>query len=560
MKRTRIFCAITLSALLASCASAPKSTDTASENAVPQSAQSLQQKAEPQKENVQAQNEAQVPPAANDAAPLLPERLQESAVDTQHAAVSPEETQSDELPVAADAPTADYDDIIVTPEVIEDDDTEIAYEAISPEDAELKNATDTADTGFYLQRPKEQPVFENPVAVSDESAAKNLPAEASPAAEAVEEQFVPPAVTAEVALALDNTPSQEELFQEETEAEEAQPEIKPSRAATVKKNQYLDVVYPGTGWVYVGETAEPKLFNYFGRKLGTGDTTFTLRAKTSGETMLHFYKSDPLSSTYFEDYIAVTVEKASVKGNSHVTAPAYANNALPVQVPLHSQKELARPVQPAKNKQQFADTPLSPERQESASYTVYEAAPFTIPKPAASSETGVAISEPIAYQYEAQFEERIDAAPADPFAGETFVSAQDAAADAADVFLASTDDAALADASDADYTNESQIDQEHALTDAEEAALLAKAQTAFKNKQYESALTLVQTYLVSASAKMDEALYLQGQILESESNVRNIRSAVDSYDTLTRRYPASKLWKQANKRSIYLKRFYIDIR
>ncbi len=53
---------------------------------------------------------------------------------------------------------------------------------------------------------------------------------------------------------------------------------------------------------------------------------------------------------------------------------------------------------------------------------------------------------------------------------------------------------------------------------------------------------------------------LEGLILEAKSEVRNIKSAIGAYDTLIKNWPQSDYWRKANERSIYLKRFYIDIR
>ena len=90
--------------------------------------------------------------------------------------------------------------------------------------------------------------------------------------------------------------------------------------------------------------------------------------------------------------------------------------------------------------------------------------------------------------------------------------------------------------------------------------LLEQAKRAYAAKQYEDALDKVQRYLQDATTRIDEALYLQGQVLEAESSVKSIRSAIDSYESLTKNYPMSSLWGKANNRIIYLKRFYIEIR
>ena len=90
-------------------------------------------------------------------------------------------------------------------------------------------------------------------------------------------------------------------------------------------------------------------------------------------------------------------------------------------------------------------------------------------------------------------------------------------------------------------------------------SLLDQAKNSLKNKKYQLALAQIRAYLDTANTKLDEAFYVQGQILEADSDVRNIRSAIDSYETVIKKYPASKFWNQANKRKIFLNRFYINI-
>ena len=86
------------------------------------------------------------------------------------------------------------------------------------------------------------------------------------------------------------------------------------------------------------------------------------------------------------------------------------------------------------------------------------------------------------------------------------------------------------------------------------------ARSLYDEKQYAQAFDTIKLFFDKAVEKMDEGLYLQGQILEAKSEVQNIKGAVDSYDLLVKNYPASRLWDAAKKRSIYLKRFYINIR
>nr|MCR4627724.1 hypothetical protein [Treponema sp.] len=92
------------------------------------------------------------------------------------------------------------------------------------------------------------------------------------------------------------------------------------------------------------------------------------------------------------------------------------------------------------------------------------------------------------------------------------------------------------------------------------AELLEKAQKAYDSKNYETALHLVTDFFEQSDLDLDKALYLQGQILEEKSPVQDIKSAIDAYDVIIKNYRQSPLWKKANERSIYLKRFYINIR
>jgi outer membrane protein assembly factor BamD (BamD/ComL family) len=97
-------------------------------------------------------------------------------------------------------------------------------------------------------------------------------------------------------------------------------------------------------------------------------------------------------------------------------------------------------------------------------------------------------------------------------------------------------------------------------TAVDSATLLEEAQVLYNEKEYSAALKKLNQFFEYSTDKGDEALYLKGQILEAKSDVRDIKGAIDAYTTLTKNYPASKLWDSANKRIIYLKRFYLEVR
>ncbi|MBO7175327.1 MAG: hypothetical protein J6V57_06220 [Spirochaetaceae bacterium] len=105
--------------------------------------------------------------------------------------------------------------------------------------------------------------------------------------------------------------------------------VVPSRSVAMDKEQYLDIRYPGTGWVYLGEVTKdgtsigtPSL-TYFGRRRTSEDTSFTMKSTKPGTTILHFYKQDVLTATFIDDYLEVTITDAIAQNGFRVIAPSY---------------------------------------------------------------------------------------------------------------------------------------------------------------------------------------------------------------------------------------------
>lgn len=114
-----------------------------------------------------------------------------------------------------------------------------------------------------------------------------------------------------------------ESTEEDQEIEE-EPQIIPSRSVTLNKKEYVDIVYPGSGWIFMGAIDNSKNLTYFGRKLGTQDTKFTLQAKNDGIVILHFYKNDAITGEYIDDYLEVIVLPKNGSPKTHISAPEYA--------------------------------------------------------------------------------------------------------------------------------------------------------------------------------------------------------------------------------------------
>ena len=296
----------------------------------------------------------------------------------------------------------------------------------------------------------------------------------------------------------------------------------PSRSMTCHLNQYIEVDYPGNGWIFIGEDSEEPLFKYFGRKLGGTNTKFTLRSTKSGKTQLHFYKNDVLTSRYIDDYLEVEVLAEKALTNEKLQAPLYADAVppKPVRKAVQNTEEEHAAVSNSANlsdsKKEISDSPkFSPENQENNSK-----------KEILPDEKDIKTNiQTTGENLEATEKET----PATKSNSENF------------------------------SFQENNSPAKSAEVTVPTAKLLEQAKHSLKEKQYEKALTEIQLYLDKENTKIDEALYVQGQILEADSKVRNIKNAIDSYDTIIKKYPASPYWQDANRRKVFLTRFYVNI-
>ena len=310
---------------------------------------------------------------------------------------------------------------------------------------------------------------------------------------------------------------EESLEDNTTENEIVNKKIKPSRSMTIKKNQYIDITYPGTGWIYLGQKDNKKDFTFFGRKLGGKDTSFTLRAKNPGTYLLHFYKNDPLTNSYIDDYLEVIVENKETSSTEHILAPNYATIVPPkVTITAETRKE---------NKKQITSKTID-ENKNKQQKTQEEQIQNSVTKKQIDSSVKTVI--------QTQDAENTNEIPETSNTQNNIETKQE--------------------------ENNTQKKPNQNLDKLKETELLALAKKQFANKEHSNALYTLEKFFEKAVSKIDEGLFLQGQILESKSDVQNIKGAIDSYELIVKSYPASAYWTQANKRTIFLKRFYINIR
>ncbi|MFC2599592.1 MAG: hypothetical protein ACFNX1_00245 [Treponema lecithinolyticum] len=281
-------------------------------------------------------------------------------------------------------------------------------------------------------------------------------------------------------------------------SEQNEPVIIPSRSVSAKINQFIDIVYPGKGWIYLGEVkaVKPPVISFSKRVRDNENTLFSLQAKRAGTTLLHFYKQDPLAASYLDDYVEVNVLNERGTARDHIRLEAH---------PLPD----ATSVQPSENN-------------ENANRQSAQAG--------ASGQNGTP-------------------------------SGAEAIAGGNGTTSGINGSAASAGTTGKGTQNKNAGETETAIEAVLDAdALFEKAQTAYNEKRYADALQALDEYFKIAEKNIDRALFLQGKIYESNSEFKNIRKALAVYEKLSAAFPESDLWESARKRVIYIKRFYLDIR
>lgn len=345
----------------------------------------------------------------------------------------------------------------------------------------------------------------------------------------------------------------------------------PSRTMTAKKNQLIEVEYPGRGWIYQGNIdekgnvdARQKNFVFGGRKLGAENQTFSIRARNPGKYLLHFYKNDALTGTYIDDYLEVNVENEEVPLTSRIKAPDYAK-AVPPAVKITAENANADT-----ENQSVIDKTEVPKIEEISTNQPNAQIENTPPVEQKISEitrasvqnTNAGPEKTIITEQENFSKGRQIPETSDDSQRHYYINSGNTAENSTQNRTGLQSPSSDIEASDESSSSVMEIPQTGIISEEEKAAeeLLTLAKKQYEAKEYEKALETLKQFFAQAVLKIDEGLFLQGNILESKSNVRNIKNAIDSYDLIVRDYPASSLWDRANKRSIYLKRFYINIR
>ncbi len=319
--------------------------------------------------------------------------------------------------------------------------------------------------------------------------------------------------------------------------EDSTHKIVPSRTVYVAKNQTLLVPYPGSGWVYLGELESQALVGFRGKSFADEITNFKFLPQKEGRTLLHFYKLDAISGKYIDDYLEVVVVPSSENNSSFanvVTSPEFTYDMYLLEnnstqnytesndVVLNSDSNSISENSEISNNQQN----LNDKQEDNFQYDKTESTGY-------QSIENEKEDESVKLNKELAETEVVEEEPELLFLSDFF-----------------DDESTETELADSQINDEASFDTD----------LLEQAKTAYEDKDYENALSLVNKFLELSNFSIDEALFLKGQILEKPFVNRNIRDALSCYKKIISDYPQSDLWDKPDERIKYIQRFYFNIR
>ncbi|MBQ0039326.1 MAG: hypothetical protein KBS64_02725 [Treponema sp.] len=565
MKIIKFTAVASIALLLFSCASTPEvpAAPAVQEAEVTEPAEEIPQEEEslPAEEDVVSEDQEQIPEAADEISQEPQEEKEDKIVyepiediqgyyESDPSPVFLEPMESTDVSNTADEKSPSDEELAAAAKAAEEarlaEEARIAAEAKTAEEARLAEEAKAAEEARLASEAKAAEANSTKVTLAPVEEPKNVyiqkPAVETPAAPSVKKKEDYSGIADAVEV------ESSELLSEELEGQEEKKDlsdskivIEPSRAVEMKNNQYLDIIYPGTGWIYLGEEDNKNSMRYFGRKIGESNTVFSLRSREEGRTILHFCKNDVLTGRYIDDYLQVDI-KGLNHSAAHAVAPSYAEA-----VPSKPEKKVLAQV---KDEPPVKEIP----------------APALTPAPSVAA-TQASAKKPVSVAQKATEKKpvpqpQVSAEPSDDSGTKTVI--QNSNADNSQSAKVPQKTASKSENSIAQQPAETpkaidktSIQNTEAMSADE---ILEKAKDSFKNKKYQETLAYLDDFFSKATTKIDEGLMIQGQVFESNSSVRNIKSALDTYETIVRRYPQSIHWPKANERITYLRKFYFNIR
>ena len=511
--------------------------------------------------------------------------------------------------------------VIVDSEIVSDDEEEgaLIVEIPSLQNEEVPLPEETVpvaqeDVALVVETVETEAPEEEPVPVEMEGEEVPILAETE-----VQQEMLPAESEPAVALEQEDDSIPEDINETQGVLEET---VVPSRSVVMDNNQYLDIRYPGAGWVYLGEVTEDgspigtQNLTYFGRRRTSEDTSFTMKSSKPGKTILHFYKQDVLTATFIDDYLEVTITEAIAQNGFRVIAPSYESIVPGYQDVIPQSKDFAVAEAEAPAPESTSDNEPDVVMNEPVATPAPEVVPASVvatpasevvPAPVVATTPSVATTStaapnpaPVA-EAEAPVVARATPAPTASTRAPATITApvivppqtppsQNAVARSSSAQVSSLQQEVYEpepissilpqdnynpqtglsmEDLDLPWVNQEvsadisdELVEEAVSTENKQAqdALLAQAQDYFYEEDYPAALASLDEFFEIAVNDFDAAYYLKGQILESKSPIKNVKEAQKAYKQVIDSYPQSPFWERSKNRYTYLSRFYFDIR
>lgn len=278
--------------------------------------------------------------------------------------------------------------------------------------------------------------------------------------------------------------------------------IKTSRSCTVKIFEKIEIIYPGNNWIFEGVTDNTKDIIFISKTESYKDTKFILQAKNAGNKILHFYKKDFIKNQLLDDYVGVLIKEELGNEDTVIkTEPFY--NLMP----------------------ELEDSVFDFESEIEAD--IIESIILDIQKEAATKKQPEPVQQKKNIQPVEKTSERIEKKQSETF----------------------------------EYPEEKPVEREsQAVQQIDTTDILKEAVNLYNRKSYNEALDKIVLYLNFSTKNLDEGYYYKAKILEEAAEIQNIPEALKAYQIILKNYPSSKYWNDANKRAIYLKKFYLEAR
>ncbi|MGP1415762.1 MAG: hypothetical protein ACTTJ6_07570 [Treponema sp.] len=284
-----------------------------------------------------------------------------------------------------------------------------------------------------------------------------------------------------------------------------------SRYTNILKGQNIDFSYPGEGWVYLGEETSQKGLSYVKRKMEDGKTFFTFTAESEGNYVLNFSYFDVFSGDFIVDAVSVKVvpnndgiQKDALvleyqgKGGKKTSEDKVKQS--PNEVNVDADKVSINAEETSKEEKSLP--------KESVTNKIVESSVETL-KPSSNNKPASNYQEP-------------------------------------EVF-----------------TNVASINPENAknkATGEDARKILDEVSKDISNGNAKAALEGLDNFFAVASTNMDEAYFLRGKAYELNTELKNIKMALAAYKFLTKTFPDSLFWNEADARVRYIEKFFVKIK